>query len=75
MSYTPRVTSLTSDVCVLQLEKGFKEGLGSAKEKYGKSGEDEITDAFNDLQKTVCIAVFGDLWVMLSDLDQSMGAG
>ncbi|XP_046577485.1 tetraspanin-7-like [Haliotis rubra] len=51
------IVELSAGIALLvyrnKLEKGFKEGLGSAKDKYGKSGEDEITDAFNDLQKTL----------------------
>lgn len=41
-----------------KLEKGFKEGLTKALEKYGMEGEEEITHAVDDMQKKlVCCGI------------------
>jgi hypothetical protein len=41
-------------VC-FQLEKGFKEGLNNALDRYGKAEQEEITMAMDQLQEKVLI--------------------
>lgn len=38
-----------------QLERGFKEGLTNALQKYDEKGEGEITNALDELQEKVSL--------------------
>lgn len=40
-----------------QLEQGFKEGLNNAIDRYGQNGQEEITNAFDELQQKVRYAI------------------